>query len=89
MSDVVSPSPQQKPSILSSLDRVWLIVLTIPVLVVALDPGRAADVLGTAAEAFAGTMPYMAIAILLIALFLGLYPMMFINQLKIIKALKE
>ena len=34
----------------------------------ALDPVRATEVLGTAAGAFAGTIPYMAIAIVLIAL---------------------
>ena len=67
MSDAVSPTPQHKVSFLKNLDRVWLIVLAIPLMVIVLDPARASDVLGTAAEAFAGTMPYMLIAILLIA----------------------
>ncbi len=67
MSDVVSPSPRPRFQFLKALDSVWLIVAAIPVLIVLLDPDRAVDVLGTAAEAFAGTMPYMAIAILLIA----------------------
>ncbi|MEM7058672.1 MAG: permease [Pseudomonadota bacterium] len=52
---------------LKGFDRVWLLVIAIPILVIVLDPARSGDVLETAADAFAGTMPYMAIAILLIA----------------------
>jgi uncharacterized membrane protein YraQ (UPF0718 family) len=48
-------------------DRVVLLVLAIIAAILVLDPARSGDVLGTAAEAFAGTMPYMAIAIFLIA----------------------
>ncbi|MEM1159837.1 MAG: permease [Pseudomonadota bacterium] len=50
------------------VDFVWVLVAMIPVAVVTLDPDRSGDVLGTAAGAFLGTMPYMAIAIVLIAL---------------------
>lgn len=49
-----------------TFDKVWLLVAAIPLLVILLDPARAGDVLGTAASAFAGTVPYMAIAIGLI-----------------------
>lgn len=50
------------------VDAVWLLVLAIPVMLFALDPARAPEVLQTAAEAFAGTMPYMAIAIAMIGM---------------------
>ena len=48
------------------IDRVWLLVLLIPLVVLAVDT-EAEAVLGKAAEAFGGTLPYMAIAIVLIA----------------------
>ena len=48
-------------------DRVWLLILAIPLGLLILDPGKAGAVLGTAVDAFAGTMPFMAIAIGLIA----------------------
>jgi len=50
------------------VDAVWMLVAIIPLVVFALDPDRAGDVGSTAASAFGGTLPYMAIAILLIAL---------------------
>jgi len=53
---------------LRGADAVWLLVAAIPLALLALDPERAPDVLTTSASAFAGTMPYMAIAIVLIAL---------------------
>ena len=53
---------------LRRIDRVWLLVGLIPLMVLALDPDGARDVVSIATGAFAGTMPYMAIAILLIAL---------------------
>ena len=53
---------------LRRVDKVWLLVAAIPVAVLAVDPVGAGEVLGAAAEAFSGTMPYMAIAIALIAL---------------------
>ena len=53
---------------LKGLDRVWLLVLAIPLILLTLDPDLAPDVLETAAKAFGGTVPYMVIAILLIAM---------------------
>lgn len=67
MSDSTLQEPHARFALLQRLDPVWVIVAAIPLLVVGLDGARAGDVLGTAAEAFAGTMPYMAIAIALIA----------------------
>jgi uncharacterized membrane protein YraQ (UPF0718 family) len=51
-----------------AVDTVWLLVAVLPLAVWLLDPASAPDVLGIAAGAFAGTMPYMAAAIALIAL---------------------
>lgn len=48
-------------------DRVWLTILAIPLLLLALDPGRTGAVLETAVTAFAGTLPFMAFAVALIA----------------------
>jgi uncharacterized membrane protein YraQ (UPF0718 family) len=48
-------------------DAVWLTILAIPLALIALDPGRAGQVLSTAVRAFSGTMPFMAMAIGLIA----------------------
>ena len=48
-------------------DRVWLLILAIPVALVALDPGKAEAVLSIAVRAFRGTLPFMAIAVGLIA----------------------
>ncbi len=53
---------------LRGLDRVWLLILAIPVALLMLDPGRAGAVLATAAMAFGGTVPFMAVAVGLIAL---------------------
>lgn len=52
---------------LRSLDMVWPLVVSIPLAVFLLDPDRASNVLETAVDAFLGTVPYMAIAIVLIA----------------------
>ena len=49
------------------LDRVWLLILALPLGVLLLDPLRAGAVLTTAVSAFAGTVPFMAFAVLLIA----------------------
>ena len=49
------------------MDRVWALVAVIPLMLVLLDPARAGAVLMTAVDAFAGTMPYMVIAIAMIA----------------------
>lgn len=52
---------------LRGCDAVWLNVLGLPILLYALDPGTAPDVLAIALEAYGGTLPYMVFAILLIA----------------------
>lgn len=49
------------------LDRVWLAILGTPLLLLALDPERTGAVLGTAVTAFGGTLPFLALAVLLIA----------------------
>jgi uncharacterized membrane protein YraQ (UPF0718 family) len=48
-------------------DAVWLIILAIPLALMTLDPGRSAEVLSISATAFGGTVPFMAIAVGLIA----------------------
>ncbi|MTH99568.1 permease [Roseibium sp. RKSG952] len=46
----------------------WTVVVAVPVLVALLDPENAFGVVRFAANAFAGTLPYVTIAVLLIAL---------------------
>ncbi len=53
---------------LRDFERVWLLILAIPLAVILLDPARAEAVLSTAVTSFAGTVPFMAFAVLLIAL---------------------
>jgi hypothetical protein len=45
----------------------WTITLAVPLIVAVVDPGRFADVVSIAAGAFAGTLPYIIVAVLLIA----------------------
>lgn len=45
----------------------WTVVIVAPLLVLALDPARTGDIISIAAQAFAGTLPYIAFAVLLIA----------------------
>ncbi|MEC9343678.1 MAG: permease [Pseudomonadota bacterium] len=45
----------------------WTIVIVAPLLVLALDPARFAEILRIAVTAFGGTLPYIALAVLLIA----------------------
>ena len=52
---------------LGGWDWVWVSILAIPLVLWALDPANANTVLGVALGAFAGTAPYMAIAISIIA----------------------
>lgn len=66
MSDSTLPEVRDRFSALRKPDPVWLIVAAIPLLVLAFDP-KATDVLRTAVSAFSGTLPYMAIAVALIA----------------------
>ena len=48
-------------------DRIWLLILAIPAALMALDPGKAEAVLSIAVRAFRGTLPFMAVAVGLIA----------------------
>lgn len=66
MSDSTLPLVRDRFSALRKPDPVWLIVAVIPLLVLVFDP-KATDVLRTAVSAFSGTLPYMAIAVALIA----------------------
>lgn len=50
-----------------AMDPVWILVAAIPLVVYLADPSSAARSLGISVRAFAGTLPYMAIAIVLIA----------------------
>ncbi len=52
---------------LRGFDRVWLLILAIPVALLALDPADAGKVLSTSVGAFAGTAPFMAVAVGMIA----------------------
>ncbi|MEM0943542.1 MAG: permease [Pseudomonadota bacterium] len=49
-----------------ALDAVWLLVATIPLIVLALDPGQAGSVVRFAISALLSTLPYITIAIVLI-----------------------
>jgi len=50
-----------------SWDAIWLTILAIPLALTALDPDRAGAVLSTAVRAFSGTVPFLAVAVGLIA----------------------
>lgn len=52
---------------LRGIDPVWVLIAMIPLVLLARDTGQAGQVTGIAVSAFAGTMPYMVIAIVLIA----------------------
>lgn len=45
----------------------WTIVVAVPLIVLAFDPGQTMDVVSFAVRAFLGTLPYIAFAVLLIA----------------------
>ena len=66
MTDLVLKRATDLWQILRGFDRVWLLVLAIPMILLVVAPQTAPDVLETSVRAFAGTMPYMAIAIFLI-----------------------
>lgn len=55
------------PSLWRRLDKVWLVILAIPLLVAALDPERLRPILGIVADAMAGTGVFILIAITLVA----------------------
>ena len=52
---------------LRRIDRVWLVMLAVLAAVILAAPDRAGEVVGIAVEAFAGTLPYIALAVALIA----------------------
>ncbi len=51
----------------SGLRSVWALIIAIPLAVALLDRANLADILRIAADAFAGTLPYIAAAVVLIA----------------------
>lgn len=50
-----------------TLASVWILIILIPLLVAVLDLGQFETVLGIAIDAFVGTLPYITIAVILIA----------------------
>ncbi|GMG85456.1 permease [Paralimibaculum aggregatum] len=66
MTELVLQRAQLALGRLRRADAVWLLVLAIPLAVALLDPVRAPTVLETAIGAFAGTAPYITLAVLLI-----------------------
>ncbi len=65
MADTTTPIPRT--SWLTRIDRVWLAIGVIVLLVALLDTAQVDDVLIFAAKALAGTMPFIAFAVLAIA----------------------
>lgn len=67
MSDTTQTRPVGWPDLGKRFATPWTITIATPLIVAALDPERVSDVLAIAARAFAGTLPYIAVAVLLIA----------------------
>lgn len=67
MSDTIQTPAARGPAWKDRLMTPWTITLAAPLVVAVLDPGRTGEVLSIATRAFAGTLPYIAIAVLLIA----------------------
>jgi len=67
MSDIVQTGPGSRFAWKDRLLTPWAFTLAAPLLVAVLDPGRIGEVLSIATGAFAGTLPYIAVAVLLIA----------------------
>ncbi|MEO9575211.1 MAG: permease [Tateyamaria sp.] len=65
MADTTTPIPRT--NWLARIDRVWLAICVIVLLVALLDTAQVDDVLIFAAKALAGTMPFIAFAVLAIA----------------------
>ncbi|QKV18953.1 permease [Oricola thermophila] len=67
MSDALQAPAPRRFGLKERLATPWTITIAAPLLVAALDPERLDEVLAIAAKAFTGTLPYIAIAVLLIA----------------------
>jgi len=67
MSDALQSPATRRIAWTERLKSPWTITIAAPLLVAALDPDRFGEVIAIAAKAFAGTLPYIAIAVLLIA----------------------
>jgi len=67
MSDALQTAATRRFSWKEWLMTPWTITIAAPLAVAALDPDRFGEVLSIAAKAFAGTLPYIAVAVLLIA----------------------
>ncbi len=67
MSDITQTQGMQLKQWRDALLTPWTIVVLAPLAVLALDPGHAGEVVAFAIQAFLGTLPYVAFAVLLIA----------------------
>jgi hypothetical protein len=67
MSDAVQTPAGRRITSKNRLATPWTITIAAPLVVALFDPGQFAAVLAIAAKAFAGTLPYIAIAVVLIA----------------------
>ena len=67
MSDVVQTRTSVRGAWKDRLATPWTITFAAPLLVAVFDPEQAGTVVAIAAKAFAGTLPYIAVAVLLIA----------------------
>jgi uncharacterized membrane protein YraQ (UPF0718 family) len=67
MTDATQSAVRRGPDWKSWLTTPWTVVIAVPLAVALLDPGNFVPVVSFAARAFAGTLPYIAVAVLLIA----------------------
>jgi uncharacterized membrane protein YraQ (UPF0718 family) len=67
MSDALQPAARARFAWKDRLASPWAITIATPLLVALLDPGQFTGIVAIAVKAFAGTLPYVAIAVLLIA----------------------
>ena len=67
MTELVMKLPAAWRHGLGGLRSVYGLILLIPAAILLLDPARLAEILGTAASALAGTLPYLIFAVLLFA----------------------
>jgi uncharacterized membrane protein YraQ (UPF0718 family) len=67
MSDTLQSPVPNRFALKDRLATPWTITIAAPLLVALLDPGQFGTILAIATRAFAGTLPYIAVAVLLIA----------------------
>ena len=67
MNDFVLPRLRSIKFNVNALISPWALIIAIPLLILVLDPGRVNEILNFATSAFAGTLPYILFAVLLIA----------------------